>query len=362
MDWKEKIRRDVFEKNRPTLLIGSGASISTGISLNLKDNFPSMMDLTQYFCDNIEIDGFGPEEITVFEAMRKEFQEGGQFNLEAFLASHPLRQDSRLLQEILRYTGEALKSPHDSLARIFEMHPDRSYPLRDILEGLIRSLPALSPELQVITPNYDLLIEYSADLIGVPCLTGFCGGIMRSWNPEIGLIQPTIMKNRKPHSARRIRLIKPHGSFAWFQSKDHPNLIIENFALKELNGNWQRHMVIPGPTKYSESLKDICRDHMRYMDLAFMKVNSLIVIGYGFNDPHLEEYLKRSLSRGIPAIYVTRSLNHSAMESFVSPYQNVACIMSDGKAGSRIHCGDTEIHDPDNKLWMLENFAKEFIG
>ena len=46
MHWKEKIRRDVFEKNRPTLLLGSGASISTGISLSLEPNFPSIFDIS----------------------------------------------------------------------------------------------------------------------------------------------------------------------------------------------------------------------------------------------------------------------------------------------------------------------------
>jgi hypothetical protein len=365
MHWKEKIRRDVFEKNRPTLLLGSGASISTGISLSLEPNFPSMADLTRCFCDSIETEGFSLEEITVFKAMHKDFKEscdgGEQFNLEAFLTNHPLRQDSKFFQQILQYTGEAFKSPHDSLTKILEIDPSSSYPLREILESLIRSLPATYPELHVITSNYDLLIEYSADLIGAPCLTGFCGGIIRRWNPEMGFIQPTIKRNGKIFPARRIRLIKPHGSFAWFQSKANPQFIIENFALRELNGDWIRHMVIPGPTKYSESLRDVCRDHMRHMDLAFMKVQSLLVIGYGFNDPHLEEYLKRSLSRGIPAIYVTRGLSHSALESFVFPYPNVTCIMSDGASGSRVYCGDIEMSCPGERLWMLENFSKEFV-
>jgi len=71
MDWKEKIRRDVFENNHPTLLLGSGASISTGISLNLDPNFPSMADLANCFCDRIETEGFGAEETTAFGIMQK---------------------------------------------------------------------------------------------------------------------------------------------------------------------------------------------------------------------------------------------------------------------------------------------------
>ena len=365
MQWKEKMHRDVFEKKRPTLLLGSGASISSGISLNIEPNFPSMADLARCFCDRIDTKGFSPEEVTIFDAMHKDFEEScdgyGEFNLESFLTSHPLRQDSKLLQQILQYTGEAFKPPHESLKKILEINPNSSYPLREILESIIRSLPATYPELCVITPNYDLLIEYSADLIGVPCLTGFCGGIIRSWNPEMGFIQPKLKRNGKEFPARRIRLIKPHGSFAWFQSKANPQFIIEYFTIRELNGDWRRHMIIPGPTKYSESLKDVCRDHMRYMDLAFMKGQSLLVIGYGFNDPHLEEYLKRSLSRGIPAVYVTKSLSDSALESFVFPYPNVTCIMSDGAIGSRVYCGDVEMSYPGERLWMLETFYKEFL-
>lgn len=365
MDWKETLRRDIFEKRQPTLLLGSGASISTGISLNLDPNFPSMADLANRFCDRIETEGFSAEETTAFEIMQKEFrdssQEGMQFNLEAFLTSHPLRHDSKFLQQILQYTVDAFKSPHRSLTRILEMNPSISYPLLEILRSLIKSLPATYPQLQVITPNYDLLIEYSADLIGAPCLTGFCGGIIRSWNPDISFIKPTIKRKGKDFPARYIHLIKPHGSFAWFQSKTSPHLIVENFALRELNGDWRRHMVIPGPTKCSESLRDRCRDHMRYMDQAFMKVKSLLVIGYGFNDPHLEEYLKSSLSRGIPAIYVTKSLSNLTLESFVRPYPNVTCIMSDGANGSRVCRGDEEISCTGERLWMLENFKEEFV-
>jgi len=366
MDWKEKIRRDVFEKNTPTLLLGSGASISTGISLSLEPNFPSMEDLAKCFCDKIKTEEFTSDEISVFSSMREEFMEscngGERFNLEAFLANHPLRNDSKFFQQILHCTAEAFKSPHNSLTSILEADPNISYPLLELLKSLIKSLPATYPELRMITPNYDLLIEYSADLIGAPCLTGFCGGIIRSWNPKISFIPPTIARNSNRFPARRIRLIKPHGSFSWFQSKTNPNLIIENFALRDLNGDWGRYMVIPGPKKYSDSMENTCRDHMRYMDQTFMKAGSLLIIGYGFNDPHLEEYLKRSLSKGITAIYITRDLSESALEKFVFPYPNVACITSDGDNGSSVYCdGGSKMSIPDERLWTLENFTREFV-
>jgi hypothetical protein len=366
MDWRERIRREIFEKSRPTLLLGSGSSISTGISLNLRPNFPSMNDLTKRFCDSIETDGFSTDEIIVYNMLQKEYdgicKKEGQFNLESFLADHPLRRDSKFIQQILEHTAEAFKEPHKALTKILEQEPSHLYPVRKMLESLIKSLPAAYPELHVITPNYDLLVEYSADLIRTPCLTGFCGGIIRHWNPEIGFNQPSINRNGKPYLMRRLRLIKPHGSFAWYQSKTDPEVIIENFALRELNGEWQRHMIVPGPTKYEGALKNVCRDHMRYMDQAFVKARSLLVIGYGFNDSHLEEGLKRGLSRGIPTIYVTKELSDTAIESFVVPYHNVTCITSDGLDGSLVYCGDTQIDCPGENLWMLDRFVKEFIG
>lgn len=359
--------RNVFEKKVPTILLGSGLSLSTGNSLNLDPNFPSMNDLAKSFCDTISPKGFTKEENASLLAMKTEFQsscKGGKpFNLEAFLTEHPLRSDSSFLRQIIEITSEAFIEPHIALAKILEHNTKCSYPLRTMLERLLRAVPKTQPSLCVITPNYDLLVEYTADLIHAPCYTGFFGGILRPWMPELYLIPPRIKSTRFSKPAKYLRLIKPHGSFAWYQSKVDQDLIIEHFGMRKLNGDWQRCMIAPGPTKYAEVLKDVRRHHLLLMDQAFSAAQSLLVIGYGFNDPHLETCLKQSLARGIPAVYVTKDLSESAIESYVSPYPTtVTCITSsDGIDGCKVRTLNKETQYQGEELWVLDQFINEFI-
>uniref|UniRef100_UPI0013D37F8D SIR2 family protein n=1 Tax=Myxococcus vastator TaxID=2709664 RepID=UPI0013D37F8D len=352
-NWKEQLLREQFERKTPTLLLGSGTSISTGISLGLSTNFPGMPALAKRFYENISDSGFSKEDQQAWASFKQSFDALGaewwNFNLEGFLTTHPLLTESVLLRQIREHTAEALIAPHESLAKRLETDPRVAYPLRTLLDRLLRSAPATHPELTVVTPNYDLLVEYSADLLNVPCLTGFTGGILRQWRPEIGFSPPKILggPGQKSPQIRRVRLIKPHGSTAWYQSTNEPNLIIEQFSTRTPHGNWNRCMIAPGPSKYAEALMNVCRDHMQLMDNAFKNAQFLVIVGYGFNDRHLEEHLKRSLDRGMAAVYATREISEQALNTFVRPYQNVTCITSNGTPnGSRVYSGAHEWHLP----------------
>jgi len=365
MDWKEQIIRECFERKLPTVLLGSGASISSGFSLKLKPNFPGMPDLAKRYYETVVPDSFGDEDQAAWQQFKGDYESLGaewwKFNLEAFLTKHPLQNSSQLLKQLLRQTAEALQVPHKALAELFEKDAKIQFPLRTILERLLRSAPTSNPEINVITPNYDLLVEYTADLIKVPCLTGFSGGIIRHWNPDAGFAPPFVRAGNGFKRSKYLRLIKPHGSFAWHQSQADSGLVVEHFALAGPGGDWSRCMIAPGPSKYAEALKDVRRDHMRHMDDAFKNAQSLLVIGYGFNDSHLEEYLKRSLARGTPAIFVTRDATEEARANFVSLYPQVTCITSDSHVGCVVQRGSKREHIPSEPLWELGRFTEEFV-
>lgn len=367
-NWKEQLLREQFERKTPTLLLGSGTSISTGFSLGLSDNFPGMPTLAKIFYENISNQNFNNEDQQTWDAFRKTYEslneEWWKFNLEGFLTAHPLLIESQFLRQIREHTAKALTAPHEALAKILESTPQIEYPLLTLLKRLLQGTPATHPELTVITPNYDLLVEYSADLLSTPCLTGFAGGILRKWRPEVGFSSPKISSNngQKTRSAHRIRLIKPHGSSAWYQSASEPNQIIELLSTRPPHGNWNRCMIAPGPSKYAEALMNVCRDHMKLMDEAFAGAQFLLVHGYGFNDRHLEEHLIRSINRGTPAVYVTMSMSSEAINKFVKPHPNVTCIVSDKSInGSRVYQGQKEIPLPNDPLWQLDRFISEFI-
>jgi len=359
------IIREVIETKTPTIFLGSGASISTGISLDFKTNFPSMAELAKRYHENAVPANLTSKDAEILQSLGKEFISLGkdwkEFNLEAFLANHPLRLDSLFLKQIIRLTAEAFEAPHEAFINIIQKNPDISYPLRNMLMKLLQGCPVSHPELCIITPNYDLLIEFTADLLGVPCITGFSGMAMRQWQPQIDLHPPTNKRDNETSLARRFRLIKPHGSYAWFQLNG-TNQIIEYFSLHEPSGNWRRCMIAPGPAKYADALKDVRRDHIRYMDAAFQNAKSLIIIGYGFNDPHLETPLKRCLDNGIPAIIVSRELSDATLNTYVKPCPKVTCILSDNEEGSLILQDGQMIPIKNEKLWEFDNFVAQFIN
>jgi len=324
-----------------------------------------MADLAKRYSSNINPSGFSAGDSSAYNALCAELTGLGadwhKFNLEGFLSEHPLKHDSIFLNQILEQTTHAFKIPHDELSNIFEQNPSICFPLREMLEKLLRAAPAANPELCIITPNYDLLVEYAADLIGAPCINGFCGGILRTWKPEIGMVPPMLRQGKKTVRAKNLRLIKPHGSFSWYQSKTNPDQIIECFKSDGINGDWQRCMIAPGPSKFAEALKDVRREHLHHMDHAFKEAQSLLIIGYGFNDQHLEAHLRRSLEKGTPALCVTYSLSKDVLQEFIAPHPNMTCITSDGTTGCFVQTGGIEQYYPDDDIWRLDRFVSEFI-
>lgn len=151
MDWKETAIQEVFERRFPTVLLGSGSSISTSHSLGLTARFPSMADLAKRFLDNINPLGFSAEDHAAYQALSDELTGLGadwhKFNLESFLAEHPLKYNSIFLNHILEETSEAFKAPHDELSKVIEQNPSICFPLREMFEKLLRAAPAGNPEL-----------------------------------------------------------------------------------------------------------------------------------------------------------------------------------------------------------------------
>jgi len=323
-----------------------------------------MADLAKRYSENIDPVDFVPEDMSAYLALSEELKGLGadwhKFNLEGFLAEHPLRHNSVFLSQILAQTTDAFIKPHEELASIFEQNPDVNFPLKEMLVNLLRAAPAANPELCIITPNYDLLVEYASDLIGAPCLTGFSGGILRTWKPEIGLSSPILRKGGQVVRANNLRLIKPHGSFSWHQSVATPERVIECFKPSGLEGNWQRCMIAPGPSKYAEALRDVRREHLHYMDHAFKNALSLLIIGYGFNDQHLEAHLKQSIGRGTPTLCVTYSLSDEVRQKVIAPHPNVTCITCDDAGGTLVQIGEEIKHYPDEDIWKLDRFITEF--
>jgi hypothetical protein len=153
----------------------------------------------------------------------------------------------------------------------------------------------------IFTPNYDTLIEQAADAEGIVVIDGFVGTIRRIFRPESydhDLYFPAETTEGRVHRLDRvIHLYKLHGSVNWWPQEpdwDNPYGVTmknesENDALAVL--------IYPTPTKYGETLGMPYSELFRRFAWAIVKPQStLFVIGYGFNDEHINAIIRQALA------------------------------------------------------------------
>lgn len=190
--------------------------------------------------------------------------------------------------------------------------------IADVVSGrrtlpLSTFLPHANPQpnraLPVVTPNYDRLIEVSAEIIGWAADTMFAGQCIGSLNPvlsQLSLVK-RIVGGREPRIERRphIQVSKPHGSLDWFRGETGP-------LRTSIPVDLPRLIITPGKNKYRKGY-DLPFDlHREHANKAIDGASRLLVLGYGFNDDHLETHLSERLRHGTPCLALTKSLSGNA--------------------------------------------------
>jgi hypothetical protein len=113
----------------------------------------------------------------------------------------------------------------------------------------------------VLTPNYDLLFEYSCDSANIAYSDGLFGGIERKMNWEAverAFYKPqfVVYRGRRRESfkpTKHIRLYKVHGSLNYFY---HHNSFVDNMAwIWNPPSFMKRVIVTPGASKSITTLQ-----------------------------------------------------------------------------------------------------------
>ena len=127
-----------------------------------------------------------------------------------------------------------------------------------------------------------------------------------------------------------------------------------------------RVMITPGLSKH-EMIQNYRRELLKPADDAIEKAHRFLFLGYGFNDSHLETYIKRKLiTQACNGLIVTRDSN-TQIESLLRQAANlwVVCKMEQsGSEGTRIF--NRQYADwlvlPKTRLWNIEDFTTLVIG
>jgi len=152
----------------------------------------------------------------------------------------------------------------------------------------------------LFTLNYDLLVEKAADANGIVLLDGFVGTERRVFRPEAydhDLYFPGDTTEGRVHRLDRVvHLYKLHGSVNWVSESptwDNPYGV----SVQAQPPEGSRILVYPTPAKYGETLGMPYAELFRRFAASVVRPQStLIVIGYGFGDPHVNTIIRQALA------------------------------------------------------------------
>lgn len=224
---------------------------------------------------------------------------------------------------------------------------------------LLKHVLKPSTGIPIVTTNYDRLVEIAVEEAGLGADTLFMGGFAGALNEvESGMSfcrEVTLQgRNVRTRFQDRAVVLKPHGSLDWYHRAgkpvryagdlDHPRLIIT-----------------PGLNKFRNGYESPFDRHRERANGAIDRATRFLIIGYGFNDDHLETHLKPKIVSGTPTLLMTYELSPNAL-ALAQAHGNVIAIdRALVGSGSRLFWNQTVHEIPGINLWDLGSFISEVL-
>jgi hypothetical protein len=165
--------------------------------------------------------------------------------------------------------------------------------LAQLLRYLLRTT---NPNIVVVTTNYDRLAEFAADQANVPHHTGFSHGYWRTFSD---------FPAGKP---AWVEILKVHGSLDWFLDANQNPVALPD-SLPPPSG-FTPVMVTPGVGKYEKTHDDPFRTIITRADNAFKAARSILSVGYGFRDRHIQPKLQKRIANDrVPTVFLAKILS-----------------------------------------------------
>ncbi len=215
--------------------------------------------------------------------------------------------------------------------------------------------------LPIVTTNYDRLIEIAAEEAGLGVDSMFVGhfaGALNEQESRLSFLREVSLRNKQVqrHYRPRVNVFKPHGSLDWYQRDGNPVRYSGDLPSPRL-------IITPGLNKFRNGYESPFDKHRERANSAIDRAARFLIIGYGFNDDHLETHLTPHIRNGIPTLLLAYSLSPNAMK-LASECANVIAIqhtMLGGNAGSSIFINKVESQVADLALWELDTFISEVL-
>ena len=268
-----------YLNDTPLLLLGTGASIPVGI--------PGMPLLAEHLRNELS-DRYKTN--TNWERFVENLDKG--LGLEQALTD--VTMDENVEQDIKKCTWE-LVSKYD--LELFEKVLNNSVNL-ELTKLLYQFYQAHPRYINVITTNYDRMIEYACDQASLPLDIRFNGTYIKRTSTV------------PPCNRNTVNLYKVHGSLDTFA--DTKGGVVSIPLQSKIPDGCVPSIITPGCNKYKDILLGPAHNILQEADNAFKSASSFLCIGYGFNDGQIQKNLLQEASNGKPLVVITKELSDAA--------------------------------------------------
>lgn len=172
------------------------------------------------------------------------------------------------------------------------------------------------PKLNVFTTNYDLFNEYAFENLKINYTTGFDTGLNQYFN--INQFNYRLVDSRERYkdrwqpTSKEANLYKLHGSINWVQNKD--DKLVQN---NKSNNSVENVIIYPTVLKHQETMLSPYSELFRELSIQLQKPNStLIVIGYGFGDDHINNIISQNLTNEDFTLIILGDIEESMLKKF----------------------------------------------
>lgn len=323
-------------------IVGSGLSCAEGI--------PGMGELGKQLLTKVP-GNIPKESMDIWNKIEKDLKDGK--GLEEVLLKHKPDEE---IEKNIKYITESFMRKAE--AQVITSSLKSKKKLR--FSEYIKELNISEEGTVIITTNYDRLLEFACEGEGILVDNLFTGNYLGKINEDSKLsfisgVQKTgTSKNKKRIVYKKhVIIYKPHGCLGWYRKSEEEVLYsCFNLGLENL-------IITPGGNKYRKGYDfpfDYCREKAND---AIDTAECFVIIGYGFNDEHLQTHLLRKIKEGIPTLIISRDINEKVKELIKSSNSTaVYYYKNDYEEGTVVNIKGECISLKNYILWDLGEFVK----
>ncbi len=320
----------------PTFVVGSGATIPLGL--------PSMPALAEQLVSLIPADPVPPG-FDRWAEFATQISSGVGLEEALHSVEMPPVAVRKIVDTTWNIVNKACLGLHASL-----MESRSSPPLSRLFRHFSR---VANHQTRVITTNYDRVVEYAADRAGLTVFSGFRFEYLRGFATQRQFQQPRA----------DVLLWKVHGSLDWFRFGGDE--LFSYPLARAIPANAEPVIVTPGLSKYRETYFDPFRTTIIQADEALQSAASILCIGFGFNDDHIQpRLLERARQTNTPIVVISRSLTPATHSSLLNGSCNRYLAIEMHDDGSRIYTdrNPDPIDFPGTDFWSIDGFSNLLLG